>query len=250
MAKKKITERTLGSVTMNSAKKGDNFGTKDGMERMKKFLSRDNSIFLIKNWYRDGYSFREIADKIGVTLEVFKKARNEFEELDQALIESKEVIDYKVENALLKSALGYTTKEVKVTTLMRYGKVVETQKEVLEKEFAPNISAIQMWLYNRQKDKWRNMNVQKSLTEDLEEDSSIEITVKRASDRESKDTGVQPAEFEADEAEDEVEKEITVKKKSKQQLEAEKRKKQKELAENNEEDWSEVDDEEWEGVDD
>ena len=131
---------------------------------------------------------------------------------------------------------------------MRYGKVVETQKEVTEKEFAPNVSAIQMWLYNRQKDKWRNMNVQKSLTDDLEEDTSIEITVKRASNNESKDTGVQPAELEADEIEAE-EKEMTVKKKSKQQIAAEKRKKQKELAETNEEDWSEVEDEDWEGVD-
>lgn len=225
-------------------KAGDNFGKNDGLRRIKKFLQRDNSIFLIKNWYRDGYSFQEMADKIGVTLQVFKEARNEFEELDQALMEGKEVVDYKVENALLKSALGYTTKEVKVTTLMRYGKVVETTKEVTEKEFAPNVSAIQMWLYNRQKDKWRNMNVQKSLTEDLEEDSSIEITVKRASDKESKDTGVQPAEF------NEEEKEITVRKKSKKQIEEEKKKKQNELAETNEEDWSEVDDEEWEGVDD
>lgn len=238
-------------VANNTAKAGDNFGKKDGMERMKKFLQRDNSIFLIKNWYRDGYSFQEMADKIGVTLQIFKEARNEFEEFDQALMESKEVVDYKVENALLKSALGYTTKEVKVTTLMRYGKVVETTKEVTEKEFAPNVSAIQMWLYNRQKDKWRNMNVQKSLTEDLEEDSSIEITVKRASSNESKDTGVQPADFEADELDSEVaEKEITVKKKSKKQIEEEKKKKQKELAETNEEDWSEVDDEDWEGVDD
>lgn len=248
MAKKKENPSV---VRLNTTKRGDNFGKDGGMRRMEKFLQRDNSIFLIKNWYRDGYSFQEMADKIGVTLQVFKDARNEFEEFDKALMESKEVADYKVENALLKSALGYTTKEVKVTTLMRYGKVVETQKEVTEKEFAPNVSAIQMWLYNRQKDKWRNMNVQKSLTDDLEEDSSIEITVKRASNNESKDTGVQPADFEADDTDTEIEeKEITVKKKSKKQIEAEKKKKQKELAETNEEDWSEVDDEDWEGVDD
>lgn len=241
---------TRGRVSNKQSKAGDNTGVKNGMERMRKFLQRDNSIFLIKNWYRDGYSFQEMADKIGVTLQVFKDARNEFEEFDKALMESKDVVDYKVENALLKSALGYTTKEVKVTTLMRYGKVVETTKEVTEKEFAPNVSAIQMWLYNRQKDKWRNMNVQKSITDDLEEDSSIEITVKRASGNESKDTGVQPADFEADETDGADEKEITLRKKSKKEVEEEKKKKQKELAETNEEDWSEVDDEDWEGVDD
>lgn len=255
MSRESKKKENPGVVRRAQAKAGDNFGKDGGMRRMEKFLQHENSLFLIKNWYRDGYSFQEMADKIGVTLQIFKEARNEFEEFDKALMESKDVVDYKVENALLKSALGYTTKEVKVTTTMRYGKVVETVKEVTEKEFAPNVSAIQMWLYNRQKDKWRNMNVQKSLTEDLEEDSSIEITVKRASDKESKDTGVQPAEFEADEktneSESEIdEKEITVRKKSKKQVEEEKKKKQKELAETNEEDWSEVDDEDWEGVDD
>lgn len=244
-----MATKTFGTrkgIRNTTNKPGDNFSEKDGMERMRKFLKRDNSIFMIKCWYRDGYSFQEMADKIGVSLKVFKEARNEIEEFDQALIESKECVDYKVENALLKSALGFTTKEVKVTTLMRYGKVVETQKEVLEKEYAPNVTAIQTWLYNRQKDKWRNMNVQKSLTDDMEEDSSIEITVKRASGNESKDTGVKPAEFENGETE---EKEITLRKKSKEQIEKEKEKKQKELAENNEEDWSEAGDEVWEGVD-
>lgn len=225
---------------LNSSK--DKITGEKGMQRMKRFLKRDNALFLIKNWYRDGYTFQEMADKIGVSLEVFKAARNEIEEFDQALIESKEVVDYKVENALLKSALGYSTKEVKITTLMRYGRVVETTKEVLEKEYSPNVTAIQMWLYNRQKDKWRNMNVQKSLTDDLEEDSSIEITVKRASERESKDTGVQPADFEIGDVD---EKEITVKKKSKEQIENEKKKKQAELAETNEEDWNEADEESW-----
>lgn len=240
------TKANKYAIKNNANKPGDRFSEKDGMERMRKFLKRDNSIFMIKCWYRDGYSFQEMADKIGVTLKVFKEARNEIEEFDQALMESKECVDYKVESALLKSALGYTTKEVKVTTLMRYGKVIETQKEVLEKEYAPNVTAIQTWLYNRQKDKWRNMNVQKSLTDDMEEDSSIEITVKRASGNESKDTGVKPAEFENGETE---EKEITLRKKTKEQIEKEKKKKQSELAENNEEDWSEAGDEVWEGVD-
>ena len=53
-------------------------------------------------------------------------------EIDKTLEEK--LVSTEKENALLKSALGYKTKEVKVTTTMRYGKVVETIKEVTDKE--------------------------------------------------------------------------------------------------------------------
>jgi hypothetical protein len=235
MAKKNadVKERNVNTDTTG-------ISTQEGIEKIGRFLKHENACFLIKNWYRDGFTLQEIADKIGVPLMSLKKARGIYDELDKALIEGKEVVDYKVQNALLKSALGFKTKEVKVTTLMRYGKIVETQKEVLEKEFAPNLSAIQMWLYNRQKDNWRNMNVQKGLTEELEEDSSIEITVKRASNNESTGTDVQPAEMVADEID---EKEINLRKKSKKEIEKEKKKKQEELAESNQEDWDKIEDE-------
>jgi hypothetical protein len=104
----------------------------------------------------------------------------EYAENFELLINGK-AIDYKVENALLKSALGYKTKEVKVTTTMRHGKVVETIKEVTDKEQAPNVSAIQCWLYNRLPQKWKNMNSRSNILEDMDEDTSIHVTVTRAS---------------------------------------------------------------------
>lgn len=140
----------------------------------------DDGLLLLESWARDGYTMMDISNKIGIDNDVFLRWKDRYPEIREAVSKGKELVDYQVENALLKSALGYKTQEVKVTTTMRYGKVVETVKEVLDKDVAPNVSAIQMWLYNRQKDKWKNMNAAKNVFDDLEEDTSIEITVTRA----------------------------------------------------------------------
>ena len=145
------------------------------------WLEEDN-LMLLECWARDGYTFTDIANKIGIALSTLKAWRKAYPDMEKALKAGREIVDYKVENALLKSALGYKTKEVKVTTTIRYGKVVETIKEVTEKDQAPNVSAIQCWLYNRTPKKWRNMNSRSNLLDDLnDEDTTIQVTVTRAS---------------------------------------------------------------------
>ena len=144
-----------------------------------KWLEEDG-LLLIECWSRDGYTIEDIANKIGVNQKTLYDWRTQYPEIEKALRNGREIIDYKVENALLKSALGYKKKEVKVTTTMRYGKVVETIKEVTESEQAPNVSAIQTWLYNRQKEKWKNMNAKSNMFEEMVEDDTVEIIVRRA----------------------------------------------------------------------
>ena len=137
----------------------------------------EDKLLLIECWARDGYTMQDIANRIGITDSTLRKWRKEYPEIQKAISNGKEIIDYKVENALLKSALGYKTKEVKITTIMRYGKVVETQKEVTEKDQAPNVTACQVWLYNRCPDKWKKNR--DNLIELEEEDTSIQVTVVR-----------------------------------------------------------------------
>ena len=149
-----------------------------------KWLEDDN-LLLLEAWARDGYTLTDIARRIGINLDTLVIWKKKYEPIRTALSIGKELVDYKVENALLKSALGYRTKDVKVTTTMRYGKVVETIKETTDREVAPNVTAIQMWLYNRQKDKWKNMSSSKSMLDEMGDDSTIEITVTRASKNES-----------------------------------------------------------------
>lgn len=188
-----------------------------------KWLDEDG-LMLIECWSRDGYTIEDIANKIGVDKKTLYDWRSQYPEIEEALRNGREIVDYKVENALLKSALGYQKKEVKVTTTMRYGKVVETIKEVTETEQAPNVNAIQTWLYNRQKEKWKNMNAKSNMFEEMVEDDSIEIVVRRAGANENDDEDVEVEEKSE-------EKSIVLRKRSEQeQKKIKKEKKAKEKA--------------------
>lgn len=147
------------------------------------YWSSDDGLVLIEGWARDGYTLKDIANRIGVSYQQFCRWRKKYPELDKALKSGREIVDYKVENALLKSALGYQTREVKITTVMRKGHVVETVKETTDKEQAPNVYAIQCWLFNRLPDKWKR---NRDNIIDLDgKDESIQVTVVRASNDET-----------------------------------------------------------------
>ena len=211
----------------------------------------DDGLLLLESWARDGYTMTDISNKIGIDKDCFLRWKDRYPEIRKAVSKGKELVDYQVENALLKSALGYKTKEVKVTTTMRYGKVVETIKEVTDKEIAPSVPAIQMWLYNRNKDKWKNMNNAKTVFDDMEEDSSIEITVTRANKNETTN-GDAPSASDDDYDTAVEEKEVKVRKRTKAETEAveksKKNKKAKQAADTvveEESDNQEVDLDEW-----
>ena len=172
------------------------------------WLEEDN-LMLLECWARDGYTFQDIANRIGISISTLRGWRVQYPDIDNALKKGREIIDYKVENALLKSALGYKTKEVKVTTTVRFGKTVETIKEVTDKEQAPNVSAIQCWLYNRLPKKWKNMNSKANILEDIDEDTSIHVTVTRASTSQST-TAQQDETAEDKEWQDEVNQSIEI----------------------------------------
>ena len=184
------------------------------------WLEEDN-LMLLECWARDGYTFEDIANRIGISYSGLRKWRKEYPEIDKALKAGREIIDYKVENALLKSALGYKTKEVKVTTTIRHGKVIETIKEVTDKEQAPNVSAAQCWLYNRLPKKWKNMNSRANILDDMDEDTSIQVIVTRASKE-------NPVPTQVDEGwQDEVNESIQIRKSTEEEKDAAKKAKTK-----------------------
>lgn len=148
------------------------------------WLETDNLI-LLEGWARDGYTVADIAFKIGITNAALQKWMRDQEEIRKAINDGRELVDYKVENALLKAALGYKTKEVKVTTTIHNGVAVEQVKEVTTAEAAPNVQACKVWLYNRQPKKWKPESVRgQSLLDAMDEDNDIKITIERAGSRE------------------------------------------------------------------
>ena len=132
---------------------------------------------LISGWARDGYTDKEIAEKMGISAVSLRKYRLKHSELDKAVQNGKEVVDYKVESALLKSALGVMTTEVKVIAEFKNGILTKTIKERTTREQPPNVLACQTWLFNRKRDKWKR-NRDNELVE--ETDNSISITITRA----------------------------------------------------------------------
>lgn len=207
-----------------------------------KWLEEDG-LMLIECWSRDGYTIEDIANKMGVNQKTLYDWKSQYSEIGEALRNGREIVDYKVENALLKSALGYQKKEVKVTTTMRYGKVVETVKEVTESEQAPNVNAIQTWLYNRQKEKWKNMNAKSNMFEDMVEDDTIEVIVRRAGVKDEEDESIEEKDIVLRKRSDEEQKKIKKEKKAKEKAVKKKEEQHVEVIKGEEEYDSELD--EW-----
>lgn len=107
-----------------------------------------DKLFLVECWARDGYTNLDIANKLGISHESFYKYQREYVEFSDALKKGKEVIDFEVENALLKRAFGYEYDEV------TYENGEETKR--VTKQVAPDTTAQIFWLKNRKPKEWRD----------------------------------------------------------------------------------------------
>ena len=139
----------------------------------------ENGLLLLQCWSRDGITQKDIAERIGIKPQNLSKWKEQYPEIEEALSTGKEIVDYKVENALLKSALGFTTKEITVTIGQRQvnGEWVSLTKETKTKEIAPNVTAALAWLNNRKPDVWkRNRD---KIVEIDDEETDVKITIER-----------------------------------------------------------------------
>lgn len=185
----------------------------------------EDQLNLIAGWCRDGYGYRDIAAKIGITFHRFCKWRRRFPELEAVLKKNREVIDYKVESALLKSALGGTKKTNTITTIMRYGKVVEVQNIETTEDVAPNVAAIKTWLLNRCPDKWKRES-DISFADQLE-DHDIKIEITRAKEGQDNSTKVVDDTDHENDGWDDVNQAVSIRKATPEEAEEQKREAQK-----------------------
>lgn len=109
-------------------------------------------LTLIEGWARDGLIDEQIAVNIGITPATLYVWKNKFPEISEALKKGKAVVDYEVENALLKRALGYTYEEVKE----KFECGIMTERTVTTKEVVPDTTAQIFWLKNRMPEVWRD----------------------------------------------------------------------------------------------
>lgn len=109
-------------------------------------------LLRLQGWARDGLSDEQIAANMGITDSTFYEWKKKYSEISEALKEGKDTVDRQVENALLKSALGYKYDEV--TKELRDDELVVTK--VVHKEVQPNTTAQIFWLKNRKRAEWRD----------------------------------------------------------------------------------------------
>ena len=106
----------------------------------------------MQGWARDGLTDEQIATNMGINASTLYDWKNKHVEISKALKEGKDAVDRQVENALLKSALGYKYDEV--TEERRDDMLVVTK--VVHKEVQPNTTAQIFWLKNRKRLEWRD----------------------------------------------------------------------------------------------
>lgn len=117
------------------------------MAKYEYWLTREGLIKL-EGWARDGLTDEQIASNMGINKATLYRWKEKYCDICDTLKRGKEVIDYEVENALLKKALGYKVKEQKA---LNDGRIIEIEKEV-----PGDVTAQIFWLKNRKPETWRD----------------------------------------------------------------------------------------------
>ena len=94
------------------------------MAKIDEWLQEDKLI-LLEGWSRDGLTNEQIANNIGINVKTLYDWKKKQSNISNALKQGRAVVDFEVENALLKSALE------------------------------GNVTAQIFWLKNRKKEQWR-----------------------------------------------------------------------------------------------
>ena len=127
--------------------------------KINEWLEKDKLI-LLEGWARDGLTDEQIAKNIGISRASLYEWKKKEVDIFDALKKGKEVIDFEVENALLKRALGYEYEEE------TYENGILTKK--VKKQVPPDTTAQIFWLKNRKKEQWREKVEVVKTDEDLQ----------------------------------------------------------------------------------
>lgn len=143
------------------------------MAKINEWLEKDKLI-LIEGWARDGLTEEQIAKNMGISRATLYEWKKKEVSILNTLKKGKEVIDFEVENALLKRALGYEYEE------KTYENGVLTKS--ITKHVAPDTTAQIFWLKNRKPDKWRDKVIDTENEKEIANASDILIKIRKTVD--------------------------------------------------------------------
>lgn len=117
-----------------------------------------DKLTLVEGWAREGLTDEQIANNLGINVATLYRYKKQHSEFCESLKKGKEVVDFEVENALLKRALGYnyTEKTYETSYNETLGEYVKTLTKEVTKQVAPDTTALIFWLKNRKPEKWRD----------------------------------------------------------------------------------------------
>ncbi|MBE6646108.1 MAG: hypothetical protein E7611_00535 [Ruminococcaceae bacterium] len=119
----------------------------------------------IRRLAEEGFSDEEIAERCGLTFDVFQRWRKKYAKFRDAIEIGRKEADFSVVEALYKKATGYSVKTNKTHKLKRVDYDPDTGKKVKEYEelavgfdesyVPPDLKAEIFWLKNRQPCRWK-----------------------------------------------------------------------------------------------
>ena len=110
-------------------------------------------LTLLAEWVAGGASMQQIAERIGIGVDTLRRWRATYPELNTVLDSADQVAVSKVEQALFRRAVGYTSEETTRETRDTPSGTVEVSKTVT-KPVAPDVTAATFWLKNRAPERW------------------------------------------------------------------------------------------------
>ena len=157
-----------------------------GYALTKEDILTEEGLLLVECLIRDGLTISAVAEKLGIAMQTFFLWKNKYPELEEACRKGKQLVDYKVESALLKAALGYKTESTKTVIGppdSNGNREVKVEKTV--SETGPNVTACLAWLNNRKPEQWRRNR--DSVLELDDERSGITINIIKGEAKEEED---------------------------------------------------------------
>lgn len=128
----------------------------------------EEGLLRIQGWARDGLTDKDIAKNMRIGYTSIREWKKRFPQIAEALKQGKDAADRVVENALYKSACGYTMKIRKPVKVKLVDYDPETGKKIREAEtwqaveeeihVPAQVTAQIFWLKNRKPDKWHEKN--------------------------------------------------------------------------------------------
>lgn len=136
---------------------------------------------MIEGWARQGLTDEQIAKNMGIKKSTFYDWLKKYPDISDSLKRGKAPVDFEVENALLKRAIGFEYEETETIIEEIDGKQKKRVKKI-KKVALPETSAIIFWLKNRKPEQWRKFN------------PVVEAKIKAETQSLLKDTEVSPSE--------------------------------------------------------